>query len=69
VQAYLTEHMPELRSRILLALSSKQPEDLESLDGKRALADELKLLIEQPTEPGTRSTSIEEVLFTEFVIQ
>ncbi len=68
-QDYLTEHMPEIRSRILLALSNKQPEDLETVDGKRALAQELKLLVEQPTQPGNRSVKIDDVLFTEFVVQ
>lgn len=61
--------MPEIRSRILLALSNKQPEDLETVDGKRALAQELKLLVEQPTQPGNRSVKIDDVLFTEFVVQ
>ena len=52
VQQELTDHMPEVRSRILLALSNKHPEDLAPLDGKRALATELKTLIEQPTDKG-----------------
>ncbi|WP_414450653.1 flagellar basal body-associated protein FliL [Burkholderia sp. 22PA0099] len=68
-QEYLTQHMPEIRSRILLALSNKHPEDLASLDGKRALADELRKLIEQPTQPGNRSARVDEVLFTDFVVQ
>lgn len=68
-QEYLTQHMPELRSRILLALSNKHPEQLATLEGKRALADELKTLIEQPTQPGNRSARIDDVLFTEFVVQ
>ncbi len=69
MQARLTEHMPELRSRILLDLSNKHPEDLSTLDGKRALAKELKTLVEQPTDAGTPPVQVEEVLFTEFVVQ
>ncbi|MBN3728769.1 flagellar basal body-associated protein FliL [Burkholderia sp. Ac-20379] len=68
-QEYLTQHMPEIRSRILLALSNKHPEDLASLEGKRALADELRTLIEQPTQPGNRSARVDAVLFTDFVVQ
>jgi flagellar protein FliL len=68
-QDYLTQHMPEIRSRILLALSNKHPEDLATLDGKRALADELRTLIEQPTQPGNRSARVDAVLFTDFVVQ
>ena len=44
--------MPEVRSRILLALSNKHPEELAPLEGKRALATELQTLIEQPTDKG-----------------
>ncbi|ACR27228.1 flagellar basal body-associated protein FliL [Burkholderia glumae] len=68
-QDYLTQHMPEIRSRILLALSNKRPSDLATLDGKRALADELRALIEKPTQPGNRSARVDAVLFTDFVVQ
>lgn len=69
MQARLTEHMPELRSRILLDLSNKRPEDLSTLEGKRALAKELQALIEQPTDAGAPPAKVQEVLFTEFVVQ
>jgi flagellar protein FliL len=69
MQTRITEHMPELRSRILLDLSNKHPEDLATVDGKRALADELKTALEQPTETGAPPLKIEDVLFTEFVVQ
>jgi flagellar protein FliL len=69
VQQQLTDHMPEIRSRVLLALSNKHPDDLAPLDGKRALATELKALIEQPTDKGAPAVTVEDVLFTEFVVQ
>jgi flagellar FliL protein len=68
-QQTLTEHMPEVRSRLLLVLSNKHPEDLATLDGKRALANELKTLIEQPTDKGAPPIQVESVLFTDFVVQ
>lgn len=68
-QDYLTQHMPEIRSRVLLALSNKHPADLAPLEGKRALATELAALIGQPTEPQGKPLRIDDVLFTEFVIQ
>jgi flagellar FliL protein len=68
-QQQLTEHMPEVRSHILLALSNKHPDELAPLEGKRALADELKTLIEQPAEKGAAPIRIQDVLFTEFVVQ
>ena len=68
-QQQLQDHMPEIRSRILLALSNKHPEDLATLEGKQALATELKTIVEQPTDKGVPPITIGGVLFTEFVVQ
>ncbi|MGF6442692.1 flagellar basal body-associated protein FliL [Paraburkholderia youngii] len=68
-QQALTDHMPEVRSRILLALSNKHPEELAPLEGKRALAEELRTLITEPTERGAAPIRVQDVLFTEFVVQ
>ncbi|HYS68577.1 MAG TPA: flagellar basal body-associated protein FliL [Paraburkholderia sp.] len=68
-QQELTEHMPEVRSHLLLALSNKHPDELAPLEGKRALATELKTLIEQPTDKGAAPMHVQDVLFTEFVVQ
>lgn len=68
-QARLTEHMPEVRSRILLLLSSKQPEDLATIDGKRRLASEIRSLLEPPFAANMPSQNVGDVLFTAFVIQ
>ncbi|PRX99223.1 flagellar basal body-associated protein FliL [Paraburkholderia sp. BL25I1N1] len=68
-QQELTDHMPEVRSRILLALSNKHPDELAPLEGKRALATELRTLIEQPTDKGAAPIHVQDVLFTEFVVQ
>ncbi|MGF6904419.1 flagellar basal body-associated protein FliL [Paraburkholderia sp. GAS348] len=69
IQQELADHMPEVRSRILLALSNKHPEELAPLEGKRALATELQTLIEQPTDKGASPVHVQDVLFTEFVVQ
>ena len=68
-QQELSDHMPEVRSRILLALSNKHPEELAPLEGKRALATELQTLIEQPTDKGAAPIHVQDVLFTELVVQ
>ncbi|WP_153099127.1 flagellar basal body-associated protein FliL [Paraburkholderia hayleyella] len=68
-QTQLAERMPEIRSRILLALSNQHPDGLAPLDGKRALAKELAALIAQPTEASGKPANVDEVLFTEFVVQ
>ena len=65
----LTEHMPEIRSRILLALSNHHPDELAPLEGKHALATELRTLIEQPTDKGAAPIHVQDVLFTVFVVQ
>jgi flagellar protein FliL len=68
-QDELQAHTPEIRSRVLLALSNKHPADLATLDGKRALATELEVLISQPTDPRGTPVRVDDVLFTEFVVQ
>lgn len=68
-QDQLVARMPEIRSRLLLALSNKHPSDLAPLDGKRALATELSVLISKPTDPNEKPAHVEDVLFTEFVVQ
>jgi flagellar FliL protein len=68
-QAALTERLPEIRSRVLLVLSNKHPEDLASLDGKRALAAELRTAIEKIASTPEAPVHVDDVLFTEFVVQ
>jgi flagellar FliL protein len=65
----LKEHMPEIRSRILILLSNKHPADLMSLDGKNTLAREIRAQIESPYSPGGPVTHVNDVLFTDFVVQ
>jgi len=68
-QDALVARMPEIRSRVLLALSNKHPSDLAPLDGKRALATELAVLISQPAGANEKPMHVDDVLFTEFVVQ
>jgi len=68
-QAALTERMPEIRSRVLLLLSAKHPEDLAGIDGKRKLADELRAAVEAAGGTPEQPAHVQEVLFTEFVVQ
>ncbi|GAB3630427.1 flagellar basal body protein FliL [Pandoraea terrae] len=68
-QARVTQHMPEVRSRVLLLLSSKQASDLASIDGKRRLASEIRTLVGQPFAANMPAQNVNDVLFTAFVIQ
>ncbi|KIG02797.1 flagellar basal body-associated protein FliL [Caballeronia concitans] len=68
-QAALTERMPEIRSRVLLILSAKHPEDLATIDGKRKLAAELRSAVESIASTPDHPVHVDDVLFTEFVVQ
>ena len=68
-QEHLTAHMPEIRSRVLLILSAKHPEELATIDGKRKLATELRSSVETIASTPEQPAHVDEVLFTEFVVQ
>ncbi len=65
----IKQHMPEIRNRILLLLSSKKPGEISSLEGKQALAGALAAEIAQPLAGTVSKDAIDSVLFTSFVIQ
>lgn len=61
--------MPDLRSRILMLLSSKTPAELYQASGKQALIKEILTLTRQPYSATIKDLKVKEVLFTNFVIQ
>ena len=65
----LTEHMPEVRSRLLMLLSGKQATDLASPEDKQRLADQVKTSLEAPMVEPQPELAIDSVLFTEFIVQ
>lgn len=62
-------HMPEIRNRVLLLLSSKAASQISSVDGKKKLASELLEEIKQPSGENSPGHAVQGVLFTSFVIQ
>lgn len=62
-------HMPEVRDRLVLLLSSKAAAQIAGVDGKRKLASELLAEIKQPFGEGSPEHAVQNVLFTSFVIQ
>lgn len=62
-------HMPEVRNRVLLLLSSKAASQIAGVDGKKKLASELLAEIRQPSGEGSPGHAVQSVLFTSFVIQ
>ncbi|SEO48921.1 flagellar basal body-associated protein FliL [Nitrosovibrio sp. Nv6] len=61
--------MPEVRNRILLLLSGKEASQITAIDGKKKLAAELQVEINQLFNEGGAGHAVESVLFTSFVIQ
>jgi flagellar FliL protein len=61
----MTTRLPQLRDMILLLLSSKTLDQIQDIDGKIALRNELMARINQTLQQG----HIKNLYFTEFVIQ
>lgn len=62
-------HMPEVRNRVLLLLSSKAASQITGVDGKKKLASELLAEIKQSSSDDSLGHAVQSVLFTSFVIQ
>lgn len=68
-QARLQQYQPEARSRVLLLLSARQPEDLATVEGKHKLAEDVRTTLARPFAAGLPPQLITDVLFTTFVVQ
>lgn len=62
-------HMPSVRNRILMLLSSKRSSELLSTEGKQALTKEIIAQLSLPFSAGGKPQTINDVFFTSFVIQ
>lgn len=62
-------HMPQVRSRLLLLLSSKKASEISTVEGKNHLASEIITQVKQPFTPKTAPQNVSGVFFTSFVIQ
>ena len=65
----LEEHMPQVRSRLLLLLSGKQAGELTSPEGKQQLAQAIVNRLNVPLTENQPPLDLREVLFTEFIVQ
>ncbi|MYL24631.1 flagellar basal body-associated protein FliL [Vreelandella massiliensis] len=65
----LAEHMPQVRSRLLMLLSGKKASELTSPEGKRALSREIIDALSEPLAENQAPLDLREVLFTEFIVQ
>ncbi|WP_163559783.1 flagellar basal body-associated protein FliL [Halomonas sp. NO4] len=65
----LEEHMPQVRSRLLTLFSGKEAQELTSPEGKRLLSQEVIATLSEPMTEPQPSLEIQDVLFTEFIVQ
>lgn len=65
----LEAHMPQVRSRLLMLLSSQQAEDLITPAGKQRLSNDILALFEQPLTEPQPPLIINDVLYTDFIVQ
>ena len=68
IEEALKQRLPEVRSRLLLLLSSKKPSELVSTEGKQALANEIAAEVNKTLEAGAPGP-VQSVYFTNFIVQ
>lgn len=67
--ASIEEHMPLVRNRVLMVLTSKMASEISSMEGKKALSKEIAAQVNQPFSAGAKPQKVSDVFFTSFVIQ
>ena len=60
---------PQVRSRLLLLLSSKKATEINTADGKKKLSADIMATVNQPFTAGGKKQEVTDVFFTSFVIQ
>ncbi|GAB2798600.1 hypothetical protein GCM10027040_26690 [Halomonas shantousis] len=66
---FLMEHMPEVRSRLLLLLSNQQAEELVTSAGKKKLTAEILAIFDTPMSDPQPTLTVNDVLFSDFIVQ
>ncbi|AVR87297.1 flagellar basal body-associated protein FliL [Thauera aromatica] len=65
----LVEHMPQVRSRLLMLFPGRKAAELTAPGGKEALLAEMRAVLQAPFSSVHAAPAIEDVLFTEFIVQ
>jgi flagellar FliL protein len=65
----IEKYMPEVRSRILMLLSSQSPTTVQSAQGKVDLAAAIAQAVNRPFAPLPDGQHVTDVLFTAFLVQ
>jgi flagellar FliL protein len=67
--ALVKTHMPEVRNRLLMLLTTKKGSEISTLEGKKQLGTEISAQLNQPFTAGSKLNKVAGVFFTSFVIQ
>lgn len=68
-QEMLQTHMPDIKSRLLVLLSSRSANELTTQEGKEALREQIMALVSQPLGENMPQPAIHSVLYTDFIVQ
>lgn len=68
-EKFLTEHMIEIRSRLLMLVADSKAEDLVTPEGKSALSGKIMEMFKLPFSEPQPALVVNEVLFTDFIVQ
>lgn len=69
IVAGLEEHSPRVRSEIINVISQQEFEQLRTPEGRKALQEAIAMTVKQVMREETGSDAIEQVLFTNYVMQ
>lgn len=65
----IKQHMPEVRNRLLMLLTSKKSSEISSVEGKKKLSVEISAQLKEAFVAGSKLQKVAGVFFTSFVIQ
>jgi len=65
----LKTNMAKVRSRVLMLLSSKKASEINTVEGKKKLSEEIVKVVKEPFFDKGDEQEVSEVLFTSFIIQ
>ena len=68
-ESHLLEHMPQLRSRMLMVVAGQSSQTVATQQGKEQLKAEILELFDPPRDDGQPELQVDDVLFTEFIVQ
>ena len=68
-ESYVLEHMPQLRSRLLMLLSGQSSQSVATQDGKEQLKASILALFQTQGGEKQPELRVDDVLFTEFIVQ